>query len=163
MRRKVFDAIQMEDFMSLVILSNEHTLIPIKKDDRRFDIYKCSDKKKDIKYFNQFAKKLEDNEVVRHFYTYLKTYNLSNFDIHDINSDDKDEMLDDMKEDHELYILNYDYSTPIQTTVLYEKYKNNKNLNSDNNIVTKRTFLNSVGKLCMKKKFGKNWCIIKLK
>ena len=115
-----------------IVTTNNPNPFKLTKDDRRFAMIRSSDDKiGDTKYFNNLYSLLNDNDVVRTLYSYLKSYDLTVFKATEIP---QTELLEGMKtvstspvEDwlKDLTVENMNTTTPVKMTskVVYKKFR----------------------------------------
>lgn len=73
--------IQAEDFMNLIINTNNHTPLSVEATDRRFAFFKCNECfKNDREYFVKLYKALTDDKVMSQFFRFLLDWDISQWD-----------------------------------------------------------------------------------
>ena len=78
---KGFKGFMLKDFARLFFLSNNETPIKIGLTDRRFVVYECCcEQANDIKYFKPLVEALEDKNVMKTLFEFLKKRDISKWD-----------------------------------------------------------------------------------
>lgn len=83
--KKGFDAITLKNFARILFTTNNDTPIKVEQKDRRLVLFECSNEKcivgddsnDNAKYFNDLKKTMQDKDVQKAFYDYLKGYDIS--------------------------------------------------------------------------------------
>jgi len=129
LEKKGKDQIVYDSYMHIIMASNNRTVLKIDTDDRRFFIVELNDKwykKKDEtlersaarkQYFDAMVKQFNHEGGMEHFYSFLKGYDLSNFDLSVYpNTDIKDEhKMKALEPKLEGFLI-----SKLMTTILYE-------------------------------------------
>ncbi len=121
--------IDYDNYMHIVMASNNRIVLKIEPDDRRFFITDLSDKwykrmdetleTKELRrnYFNDLVKQFNEEGGMEHFFAFLKAFDLKDFDMSNYpDTDIKDEhMLKEMESRLEGFLIN-----KLQMEILYE-------------------------------------------
>ncbi|KAI9093839.1 hypothetical protein DFS34DRAFT_696561 [Phlyctochytrium arcticum] len=93
LEKKGCDPVMIQDFMNLVFLSNNDNAVKIEDTDRRYYVKRVSDKHRNAhEYFDPFCASLTQ-EAADHFYMYLMSLDLSQFNVRNIpHTEEKDDM-----------------------------------------------------------------------
>ena len=80
--RKGVDRFNINNFARLLFFTNNDTPVSIPYSDRRFACFDCSNEVANKrKYFRELVRCMRDNTVIKAFYLFLKSRDLSHFDI----------------------------------------------------------------------------------
>lgn len=154
---KGIDPIQIKDFVNYVYTTNNTNPVKIDSDDRRFQIMECSDiHKNDTKYFERLRTDMFDKKILKTFYNFLKTRDISNFDVvNDRVMNEATEDIYELNEDPMIGFINDWFSTSFykRTYRMDEIYSEYKIYMSENkyNYVNNKMFGKLMKKFCNKK------------
>jgi hypothetical protein len=86
--KKGFDSITINNYINIVMTTNNDFTVPISQTDRRNIFFKCDDiYMKNFDYWTKLSNHLKRNDVARAFYEFLRDYDLSTvFQGHNIES-----------------------------------------------------------------------------
>ena len=151
--QKGLDIITLENISNFIICTNNDFSVKIEDSDRRYSVFKCSDKYKgNFEYFNKLAEE-NTEESANHFYTYLKRYkieiNLKNIPQTEIRKD-----MIDMSLPSSLRFLKYCKENPnslIQSLSLLNDFINASEFYNN----YKKWCENNGEQLCSNKAFGR--------
>lgn len=75
------EPIEVNNHNNFLLFSNHRTNVRVEESDRRFQMFECSDKYMGNKdYFEKLADSMMNEEAGRHFYAYLRDYDISKWD-----------------------------------------------------------------------------------
>jgi len=101
------DSYEVNDYKNYIFTTNNENTLKIELYDRRYMLIECNEEKKNKEYYEELAKILKDDNKKKSIFNYLLYRDISNIDLHPINTDYKRRLLICNLESYNKFYIDY--------------------------------------------------------